>query len=77
MLHIQKWQPNPRMCRMLKGRLVRRPLPDHRLKPIQKVLLSQRKRLLQKNGDNSSKPDGFYEAACSTMLRAALFASWR
>ena len=49
---------------MLKPRLIPRLLPE--LKPIQRVPLSQRKRLLQKNGDNSSKPDRFHETARST-----------
>jgi hypothetical protein len=51
---------------MLKARLDRRLLPDHRLRPIQKMPLSQRKTLLQKNDDNNSKPDGVNETARST-----------
>jgi hypothetical protein len=47
---------------MLKPRLIPRLLPT--LKSIQP--LSQRKKLLQKNGDNSSKSDRFRETARST-----------
>jgi hypothetical protein len=49
---------------MLKPRLIPRPLPG--LKLVQRTLPSQRKRPLQRNGDNSSKTDRFRETARST-----------
>jgi hypothetical protein len=48
---------------MLKPSLIPRLLPG--LKPVQRMLLSQKKKLLPKNGDNSSKPNCFKEAARS------------
>src|SRR5580692_9952590 len=55
------------MHRIRKPRRMRRLLPKPRLQSTQIALPSQRKkRLVQKNGDSSSKPDCFQETARST-----------
>lgn len=48
---LVKQHPVPRTRHMLKPKLVRRLLPDRKLKPIQR-----RKRLVRKNADSSSAP---------------------
>lgn len=48
---LVKQRPVPRTRHMLKPKLVRRLLPDRKLKPIQR-----RKRLVRKNADSSSAP---------------------
>jgi hypothetical protein len=48
---------------MLKPSFIRRLPPG--LKPVQRMHLSQKKKLLPKNGDNSSKPACFSETARS------------
>jgi hypothetical protein len=50
-LRLVKQHPALRTRHMLKPKLVRRLLPDHRLNLIQR-----RKRLVRKSGDHSSRP---------------------
>jgi|SRR5580658_6752622 len=55
------------MRHIRKPRRIRSLLPKPRLRSTQRALLSQqRKRHIQKNADNSSKPDYFHETARST-----------
>ena len=66
---IQKQRPSPRMHHVPKARLIRRLLRE--LKFVQTTPLSQKKKLLQKNDDNSSNPASF-DAGSQRKLRAAL-----
>ena len=64
---VRQRRLDPRMRHIRKPRRIRSLLPKPRLRSTQRALLSQqKKRPIQKNGDNSSKPDYFHETARST-----------
>ncbi len=71
---IPRPRPDPRLKRVRRTSLSqkKRPLPG-RLKPVRRTPLNQKKMRLQKNGDNSSKPDRFHETARSPCCELLFF----